>query len=535
MLDSEQPSDAGIGPGEQGIIGVAETTGRFIVVFAEEDGRTDSAGAERILRSLTGVSNIASAQDFTDAAPGDFSQLDAADATLIPDLGVAIVTMDPAAAGGLQAAESSDGRVLIVEPELVHHVLAPTATDYLSGYQDAVIDLTHRLGGQPAGAAATTRPVVTETFADTEQLTWGLQATGVASSPHTGAGVKVAVLDTGFDLTHPDFAGRAIQSKSFVAGQAVQDEHGHGTHCVGTSCGPRSPAGTRRYGCAPEAEIYVGKVLSNGGSGTDSGILLGIDWALSNGCDVVSMSLGADVATVSKTYEAVGSRALRRKCLIVAAAGNNAHRPSDPGFVGVPANSPSHRGGRRSRLPALGRSLLGAHQLGPWRSGRHRRPRCRRLLVLADVQGPLPLHQRHQHGDPARGRDRRAVGRGDRSDRAGPVVHGDRGGPTTADPLGRRGRGVGPGAAVTEPPGVASGDVEQLTVAVDDDHLAGISDVVAALEGRGMVVDQVLESAGVIIGSAPDVDRQELAAVEGVVSVEGETPFQLPPPDAPVQ
>ena len=112
MLDSEQPSDAGIGPGEQGIIGVAETTGRFIVVFAEEDGRTDSAGAERILRSLTGVSNIASAQDFTDAAPGDFSQLDAADATLIPDLGVAIVTMDPAAAGGLQAAESSDGRVL---------------------------------------------------------------------------------------------------------------------------------------------------------------------------------------------------------------------------------------------------------------------------------------------------------------------------------------------------------------------------------------------------------------------------------------
>lgn len=88
---------------------------------------------------------------------------------------------------------------------------------------------------------------------------------------------------------------------------------------------------------------------------------------------------------------------------------------------------------------------------------------------------------------------------------------------------------------MTEPPGVASGGVEQLTVAVDDDHLAGISDVVAALQGRGMVVDQVLESAGVIIGSAPDVDRQELAAVEGVVSVEGETPFQLPPPDAPVQ
>jgi subtilisin family serine protease len=341
MLDSEQPSDAGTGPDEQGIVGVAETTGRFIVVFAEDDdGRSDSADAERILRSLTGVSNIASARDLSDAAPGDYSQLESADATWIPDLGVAVVSMDPADAVGLQAAESSQGQVLVVEPELVHHVLAPTATDYLTGYQDAVIDLTHRLGGAAAGAAPT-RPVVMETFADTAQLTWGLQATGVGSSSRTGAGVKVAVLDTGFDLTHPDFAGRAIQSQSFVAGQAVQDEHGHGTHCVGTSCGPRSPAGTRRYGCASEAEIFVGKVLSNGGSGTDSGILLGIDWALSNGCDIISMSLGAEVAAVSKTYEAVGARALRRKSVIVAAAGNNAHRPSDPGFVGVPANSPS--------------------------------------------------------------------------------------------------------------------------------------------------------------------------------------------------
>ena len=376
---------------------------------------------------------------------------------------------------------------------------------------------------------------MTETFADTEQLTWGLQATGVASSPHTGAGVKVAVLDTGFDLTHPDFAGRAIQSKSFVAGQAVQDEHGHGTHCVGTSCGPRSPAGTRRYGCAPEAEIYVGKVLSNGGSGTDSGILLGIDWALSNGCDVVSMSLGADVATVSKTYEAVGSRALRRKCLIVAAAGNNAHRPSDPGFVGVPANSPSivavaALDSQLSVAPFSARTSsvrggqvdiagpgVGVFSSWPMSKGRYR--------SISGTSMATP----HVAGIAALWAE--ATGRTGRGLWCTVTAEARR----QLTPLGRRGRGVGPGAAVTEPPGVASGDVEQLTVAVDDDHLAGISDVVAALEGRGMVVDQVLESAGVIIGSAPDVDRQELAAVEGVVSVEGETPFQLPPPDSPVQ
>ena len=77
--------------------------------------------------------------------------------------------------------------------------------------------------------------------------------------------------------------------------------------------------------------------------------------------------------------------------------------------------------------------------------------------------------------------------------------------------------------------------MEQLTVAVDEEHVGTIADVASALESKGMVVDQVLETVGVIIGSAPDVDRAELIAVEGVVSVEGETTFQLPPPDAPVQ
>ena len=79
------------------------------------------------------------------------------------------------------------------------------------------------------------------------------------------------------------------------------------------------------------------------------------------------------------------------------------------------------------------------------------------------------------------------------------------------------------------------GAVEQLTVAVDDDHLENIADVATALAGKGMVVDQVLPSIGVILGSAPDVDPADLTSVEGVVSVEGPTDFQLPPPESPVQ
>jgi subtilisin family serine protease len=161
------------------------------------------------------------------------------------------------------------------------------------------------------------------------------------SSPHSGRGIGVAVLDTGFDLEHPDFAGRSVTAQSFVPGEQAQDGHGHGTHCIGTSCGPRSPSTGPRYGVAYEAEIFVGKVLSNAGSGTDGGILAGIDWAVSNGCPVISMSLGADVMQAHPPYSAAGARALEKGSLIIAAAGNNADRRAGRmGFVGAPANSP---------------------------------------------------------------------------------------------------------------------------------------------------------------------------------------------------
>ena len=77
--------------------------------------------------------------------------------------------------------------------------------------------------------------------------------------------------------------------------------------------------------------------------------------------------------------------------------------------------------------------------------------------------------------------------------------------------------------------------MEHLTVAVDDDHLETIADVATALAGKGMVVDEVLPSVGVILGSVADVDPAELAAVEGVASVEGATTYQLPPPESDIQ
>jgi subtilisin family serine protease len=177
-------------------------------------------------------------------------------------------------------------------------------------------------------------------FADTPQATWGIQATKALSSSRSGRGMKVAVLDTGFDLGHPDFAGRNVTAQSFVQGESAQDGHGHGTHCIGTSCGPRTPSTGPRYGVAYEADVFSGKVLSNSGSGTDAGILAGINWAVANRCPVISMSLGANVQQAHPPYSAAGRRALQRGSLIIAAAGNNADRRSGNfGFVGAPANS----------------------------------------------------------------------------------------------------------------------------------------------------------------------------------------------------
>lgn len=175
---------------------------------------------------------------------------------------------------------------------------------------------------------------------------FNLRNLGLEKSKYSGKGINVAILDTGFYKGHPDFANRTIDGKSFVAGEEWDlDGHGHGTHCTGTAAGYISLEDDKRYGVAYKSNIFIAKVLSDTGSGVTSNILDGIDWALEKQCQVISMSLGSTVQIGEKPspiFEQVGRKALEKKALIIAAAGNDSKRPNHlPRPVSSPANAES--------------------------------------------------------------------------------------------------------------------------------------------------------------------------------------------------
>ncbi|MEV6108988.1 S8 family serine peptidase [Streptomyces sp. NPDC051940] len=142
---------------------------------------------------------------------------------------------------------------------------------------------------------------------------------------YDGSGVKVAVLDTGIDATHPDVQGRIVGTKSFVPGEEVADRHGHGTHVASTIAGSGAASGGAKKGVAPGVGLLVGKVLANSGSGADSGVIEGMEWAKEQGADVVSMSLGGSGGSDGKDPLSLAVDALSANGgpLYVIAAGND--------------------------------------------------------------------------------------------------------------------------------------------------------------------------------------------------------------------
>jgi serine protease AprX len=116
----------------------------------------------------------------------------------------------------------------------------------------------------------------------------------VWSAGFLGAGIKLAIIDTGIDTQHPDFAGRIAATKSFLANEGPDDDrNGHGTHVASIAAGTGQRSEGKFRGVAPEATLYAAKVLDRNGSGSMSGVMAGIEWAVEQGVQVMNLSLGS--------------------------------------------------------------------------------------------------------------------------------------------------------------------------------------------------------------------------------------------------
>jgi subtilisin family serine protease len=269
---------------------------------------------------------------------------------------------DPAAAN-LRGPEPTwgDGPTVLREPRI------DVETTDASGLGELVRDPQVRL----AAEAMPTRLVEPVDSAGQNKAgdSWGIAAVRAAASSYTGAGVLVAVLDTGIDAAHRAFAGIDLTVKDFTR-SGPQDGNGHGTHCAGTFFG--RDVDRSRIGIAKGVDrAFIGKVLDDRGRGSSDMVLRGLYWAAARGAKVISMSLGFDYPRMVRQEAGRGlpedlavSRALRAYgdnlrvfdalvasirsrehigepgCVVVAAAGNESRRDVNPEYqmaVSLPA------------------------------------------------------------------------------------------------------------------------------------------------------------------------------------------------------
>lgn len=156
---------------------------------------------------------------------------------------------------------------------------------------------------------------------------WGVFKVSAASNTGKSAwdlargnNVRVAVLDTGIDSTHPDLAGKIVASKNFSQSSSLGDMAGHGTHVAGIIAA-NADNGLGVAGVAYSASLMNVKVLGDDGSGSYSSIVNGIIWAADNGAKVINMSLGAPYS--SQALADAVNYAWSKGVVVVAAAGND--------------------------------------------------------------------------------------------------------------------------------------------------------------------------------------------------------------------
>jgi len=155
------------------------------------------------------------------------------------------------------------------------------------------LDIVHHASTtceRPPPDGPTTPPPPTQ---PEQVVPWGIEEVRAiaAHQINRGSGVIVCVVDTGIDRDHPDLAGNIVGGQDFTGAEDYQDGHGHGTHVAGTIAAADNSIGV--IGVAPEAKIFVARVLDSSGSGFSSDIADGIVSCVNAGALVINMSLGS--------------------------------------------------------------------------------------------------------------------------------------------------------------------------------------------------------------------------------------------------
>jgi subtilisin len=152
---------------------------------------------------------------------------------------------------------------------------------------------------------------------------------------NTGAGVRVGVLDTGIDLTHPNLAGNIKGGINILSpSRPPQDDNGHGTHIAGIIGANYNRFGV--LGIAPRVSLYAIKVLNASGIGSMTDLIKGIEWAISRRMQILNISISG-TKIIPPALAQVIKAAVSRGIIVVAAAGN----AGEGDTVGVPARMPS--------------------------------------------------------------------------------------------------------------------------------------------------------------------------------------------------
>jgi thermitase len=244
------------------------------------------------------------------AAAGVLRQQGLSDGAGIGSTGAHVVKVPAGQESSLIAALSRNPAVEYAEPDEV--VTAATSDQYFPrqyALQNEGQAFTNTKGDiKIAGGNADADVDAVEAWAST-------------SASGSGKDIKVAVLDSGVDLDHPDINPKVVLRANFSGAATNEDKYGHGTHVAGIVAASHNTYGVA--GVCPGCTILAGKVLDDRGIGSSSGLANGINWAVSNGAKVINMSIGV---RASRTLETAINNAWSKGVVLVAAAGNGGNQ-----------------------------------------------------------------------------------------------------------------------------------------------------------------------------------------------------------------